>query len=88
MTALSDTELFLTSKQTATLLGIKPNTLEVWRVKGRGPQFIKCGSSRNSIIRYPKSAITAFAQHQLYASTSAYSATAKANIRRPRKATS
>ena len=28
----------------ATLLGVKKNTLEVWRYKGTGPRFVKCGS--------------------------------------------
>ena len=28
----------------APLLGVKPGTLEVWRYKGIGPQFVKCGS--------------------------------------------
>ncbi len=28
----------------AALLGVRPGTLEVWRYKGVGPRFIKCGS--------------------------------------------
>jgi predicted site-specific integrase-resolvase len=28
----------------APLLGVKPGTLEVWRYKGIGPRFVKCGS--------------------------------------------
>jgi predicted site-specific integrase-resolvase len=28
----------------AALLGVKKNTLEVWRYKGTGPRFVKCGS--------------------------------------------
>jgi hypothetical protein len=28
----------------APLLGVKPGTLEVWRFKGIGPRFVKCGS--------------------------------------------
>lgn len=28
----------------ATLLGVKPGTLEVWRCKGKGPRFVKSGS--------------------------------------------
>lgn len=31
----------LNSKQVAELLGVKPNTLEGWRVKGCGPRFKK-----------------------------------------------
>jgi DNA-binding CsgD family transcriptional regulator len=36
----------LTNQQTAELLGIKPNTLEIWRLKGRGPLFRKLGSTK------------------------------------------
>jgi len=28
----------------APLLGVKPGTLEVWRFKGIGPRFVKCGA--------------------------------------------
>jgi hypothetical protein len=28
----------------ASLLGVKKNTLELWRYKGTGPRFVKCGS--------------------------------------------
>ena len=28
----------------AALLGVKPNTLAVWRYQGVGPLFVKCGA--------------------------------------------
>lgn len=38
----------LTTKEAASLLGFKKNTLEIWRTKGKGPQFIKVGSDTQS----------------------------------------
>lgn len=34
----------LDNEQTSALLCIRPNTLEVWRSKGKGPPFIKFGN--------------------------------------------
>ncbi|WP_431189983.1 helix-turn-helix domain-containing protein [Desulfurivibrio dismutans] len=38
----------LTTEQAAPILGVKPGTLEVWRVQGRGPAFLKIGRA----VRY------------------------------------
>jgi hypothetical protein len=34
----------LNTKEAAAYLGVKPNTLEVWRCKHRGPKYAKLGS--------------------------------------------
>jgi transposase-like protein len=34
----------LSTQEAAAYLGVKPNTLEVWRCKHRGPQYAKLGS--------------------------------------------
>jgi len=34
----------LNTREAAQYLGVKPNTLEVWRCKHRGPRYIKLGS--------------------------------------------
>lgn len=34
----------LNTKQAAAYLGLKPNTLEIWRCKNRGPKYSKLGS--------------------------------------------
>lgn len=34
---------FRNTDAAAAYLGIKKNTLEIWRVQGRGPQFVKIG---------------------------------------------
>jgi transposase-like protein len=33
----------LTNEETATILGVKPETLATWRSQGRGPRFRKTG---------------------------------------------
>jgi excisionase family DNA binding protein len=38
----------LTTEQAAPILGVKAGTLEVWRVQGRGPAFLKIGRA----VRY------------------------------------
>ncbi len=52
-------ENLLTSPQTAKLLGVKNQTLAVWRHKGTGPSYIKIGSG----VRYKLSAIYEFIDH-------------------------
>ena len=34
----------LDTKEAAKFLGLRPNTLEIWRLKSRGPRYAKLGS--------------------------------------------
>ena len=34
----------LSTREAAAYLGVRPNTLEIWRVKHRGPKYAKLGS--------------------------------------------
>lgn len=74
MTTTVDLDDLLSSEQTAALLGIKNNTLEIWRCKGKGPAFIKLGQHPSSPIRYQRSRVMAWLASNTFASTSAYSA--------------
>ena len=68
----------LTNEEAAALLGIKPNTLEIWRsTKGKGPKFIKYGDSKQAPIRYHIDDITAWLESRKFSSTSAYAPNAK-----------
>lgn len=67
----------LTNEEAATLLGIKPNTLEIWRTKGIGPEFIKMGKQRQAPIRYLRPKIYEWLERQSFSSTSAYCMTGK-----------
>lgn len=71
----------LDNEQTATLLGIKPNTLEIWRTKGKGPAFIKLGQAKQAPIRYRRSVVTRWLDEQSFASTSGYSEGALRNAK-------
>jgi hypothetical protein len=68
----------LTSKEAATLLGIKSNTLEIWRHQGRGPSFLKLGDSPQSTVRYQRSAVVAWASQRSFTSTSGHSTLVRA----------
>jgi len=63
----------LTNAEAASMLGIKPNTLEIWRCKGRGPRFIKFLPSKQAPVRYRREEVDAWLEQQAFASTSAYS---------------
>lgn len=69
-----DLDDLLTSAETAALLGIKPNTLEIWRTKGHGPAFLKLGTAPQAPVRYRRSEVMEWLEQRLYASTSAYTA--------------
>lgn len=58
-----------TNTETAELLGIRPNTLEQWRLRGGiGPKFLKIGRS----IRYSEADVIAWLNAQTCTSTSQY----------------
>lgn len=48
----------LTADQAAELLGIRPQTLSVWRLRGKGPSFLKCGRC----VRYRRADIEKWLQ--------------------------
>jgi len=43
-------EWYLTGKQLAEVLGIKPQTLRVWRWRGDGPPYIRFGGLHGRVI--------------------------------------
>lgn len=61
----------LSNEQTAAILGVKPNTLEIWRCKGKGPAFIKLGEHPSSPIRYQRSRVMQWLRARTFTSTSA-----------------
>jgi predicted site-specific integrase-resolvase len=48
--------MMLTTKQAADRLGLKPGTLEAWRVRGGGPVYVKFGKA----VRYPDENLISF----------------------------
>ena len=67
------TPKLLTNAQAAEVIGIRPNTLEIWRCKGKGPKFIKLEPNEpRSPIRYWDSEILGWLAARTCTSTSAY----------------
>jgi hypothetical protein len=63
-----------TNAEAAAILNIKPNTLEIWRLKGKGPRFIKMGKEKQAPIRYDEAEVLAWLEAQTCTSTSQYTA--------------
>lgn len=61
---------FLTTRQAAAIVGLKPNTLEIWRLRGTGPKYIKFGRA----VRYRQSDLETYIEAQTRQSTSQESA--------------
>jgi hypothetical protein len=64
--ALAPLRPFLDERQAATFLNISPRTLQAWRVKGGGPQFVKVGAA----VRYRVEDLLGWVEEQNRASTS------------------
>ncbi len=62
----------LTTKEAASVLGVKRNTLEIWRHKGRGPPFVRLGDGPCAPIRYLRAELAGWLNSRSYAHTSAY----------------
>ncbi|WP_342251599.1 helix-turn-helix transcriptional regulator [Sphingomonas sp. OTU376] len=66
----------LRNQEAAALIGISPTTLKIWRVKGKGPTFIKLGDSKQATVIYVEEDVLAWLSRHRFRSTSAYSARA------------
>jgi predicted DNA-binding transcriptional regulator AlpA len=53
--------------EVADVLGIAPNTLEIWRIRGDGPKFVKCGR----YVRYRRQDIEEYIERRTARSTTA-----------------
>lgn len=56
----------LTNNETANLIGLKPNTLEIWRWQGKGPVYRKIGR----LVRYVESDVLQWLDAQTRQNTS------------------
>ena len=57
---------FMTTKEAAALMGLKVNTLEIWRLRGSGPRFVKFGRA----VRYRLDDLEKYIEAQTRQSTS------------------
>ena len=63
---MTDQNTFLDSDQAAEYLGLKRTTLEAWRCRGNGPQFVKLGR----LVKYRRADLDAFIEARLRSNTS------------------
>ena len=63
----------LNNEQAASMIGIAPVTLRIWRVHGKGPRFVKLGDNKRSGVMYYEGDVLAWLEERKFASTSAYS---------------
>ena len=61
-------EKILNTKEAARYLSLRPNTLEIWRVQGVGPTFLKLNRS----VRYRRQDLEKFIENGASRSTSEY----------------
>jgi hypothetical protein len=80
---VNDTDELLDNEATAALLSLKPNTLEVWRCKSKGPPFLKLGDTPQAPVRYRRSDVMEWLSRRSFASTSAFTAAARLPARQP-----
>ena len=59
-------QTFLDSDQAADYLGLKRTTLEAWRCRGGGPQFVKLGR----LVKYRRADLDAFIESRIRSNTS------------------
>lgn len=59
----------LRTPEAARLLGLRPNTLEIWRVSGRGPAYHKVGRA----VRYVEAELLEWLAGSRFLNTSEYS---------------
>ncbi len=57
---------FMTTKEAAAFMGLRSNTLEIWRLRGSGPQFVKFGRA----VRYRLTDLESYIEAQTRQSTS------------------
>lgn len=71
----------LNNEAAAARIGVSPNTLKLWRHQGKGPPFIKFGTSKQSGVGYDTADIDAWKAARKFGSTSAYSEAALRNAK-------
>lgn len=50
----------MSSGEVATMLGVSQATLSRWRFEGSGPQYLKLGARRKSVVRYRREDVLAY----------------------------
>jgi len=63
------TTVLLSSPAAAAFLGMRPQTLRKWRVKGTGPRYLRLGSGPQARVAYRVVDLEAWLSSRSFAST-------------------
>jgi predicted DNA-binding transcriptional regulator AlpA len=69
MSRLTEADQLLTSIRTAERIGVKPQTLRLWRHQGKGPQYIRLGDTSKARVGYFESDILDWLNERRFSST-------------------
>ncbi|MCG2840186.1 helix-turn-helix domain-containing protein [Sandaracinobacter sp. RS1-74] len=61
----------LSSAEAASLLGLSPYTMRLWRHLGKGPRYVKLGATKQACVVYDEAEVMAFREKRTFTSTSA-----------------
>ena len=64
--------------EAARLLGVRPNTLKIWRFRGTGPVYHRLGTGPTSPVGYKLGDLAAWLEERRFDSTAAESAAREA----------
>ena len=65
-TPMNKSDVYMTERQAASLLGVSPRSLQRWRVSGDGPKFSKVGRRK---VLYRERDISSYIDARTYSST-------------------
>jgi len=63
-------QTLISSKQAAAALGIQLQTLQCWRMQGKGPRYVRLGDNRLGRVAYRPQDVSAWIEEHLAANTS------------------
>ena len=69
--------ILISSKRAAELIGVKPQTLRLWRYAGKGPRYIRLGENRYCQTAYRLADIEAWIEAHSFRSTAHETVTAE-----------
>ena len=65
-----NTDMMLSTSETAERLGVRPQTLRKWRLLGKGPRYVRLGASPQARVSYSLEAVQEWLDAHTFRSTS------------------
>lgn len=71
----------LDTREAAEMLGIRPDTLKLWRHKGKGPPYVKKGDAAQSGVGYDPDDVRDWVAARKFASTSGHTINVRSTLK-------